>query len=368
MDTVSLRRSVSLFLVLAVFASLTLQLPDTVISGTILDTVSDDLYLSKGNDYVSVGEFYYKTGNPKKPSFDYSASGIVIANDEEKHEAWVLTAAHVVDKATAMIFDLNGLMVPGAEAYSATQWHAHPGWTGRVSDGYDIGLVKFSECIDDGTGTPLTPAVFTGSSTSLLVGDVVTSVGFGMTGTGLTGAVTYDGKKRAGQNVVDYIDPVNKVFYSDFDAPDGSEMQYDYDGDGIADSDPNPLGLEFLIGPGDSGGGVFVDDVLVGINSLIWSPTDNQPDADYGDLSGHTLVSTFADWIAGVIESPPEDDPPGGGKKPKKIDKAFLSGGQFCTVEGTVQGTTIPEPSTLAMLAISLGALLLLGITRLRSG
>ena len=361
MGAIFSRRTVSLFFGLAALAGLMLQSANTVLAGTILDTVGDESYLSKGSDYVSVGEFYYKTGNPRKPLFDFSASGIVIVNDETNGEAWVLTAAHVVDKSTYMIFSLDGVQNPDAQVYQATEWYAHPDWTGRVSDGSDIGLVKFNTSIE------VEPAMYAVSDYEpLSPGATVTSVGFGMTGTGVTGAVEYDGNKRAGQNIVDYIDTLSNVFFSDFDAPGGLEEQYEYDG--TVDVDPYPLDLEFLIASGDSGGGVFDDQgVLVGINSFLWAPTDNQPDADYGDLSGHTLVSAFADWIYGVIAGdiePPVNDPPGGGKKPKKT---FLSSGQFYTVEQPIQGTAVPEPSTFAMLATGLAAWLIMGIRRLSS-
>jgi hypothetical protein len=50
------------------------------------------------------------------------------------------------------------------------------------------------------------------------LGEVGTSVGFGMTGTGKTGAVRFDGKKRAGVN---YIDAIGGFTYGgvDYEAP-----------------------------------------------------------------------------------------------------------------------------------------------------
>ena len=83
-----------------------------------------------------------------------------------------------------------------------------------------------------------------------------TEVGYGMTGTGLTGAVTFDEQKRGGQNVIDtYYGSGNRIFLSDFENPHSASTNHF--GSAI------PVDLESLIAPGDSGGGVFVDAAAV---------------------------------------------------------------------------------------------------------
>jgi len=54
--------------------------------------------------------------------------------------------------------------------------------------------------------------------------------------------------------------------------------------------------LEFLIASGDSGGGLFIDNKLAGINSCVMA-VDKKPDSTYNDESGHTRVSKFLGWI-----------------------------------------------------------------------
>jgi hypothetical protein len=54
--------------------------------------------------------------------------------------------------------------------------------------------------------------------------------------------------------------------------------------------------LEFLIASGDSGGGLFIDGKLAGINSCIMA-VNGSPKSDYRTESGHTRISINLDWI-----------------------------------------------------------------------
>ena len=54
--------------------------------------------------------------------------------------------------------------------------------------------------------------------------------------------------------------------------------------------------------PGDSGGGVFVDGALVGVISVRGTfgqpfDYDNVSNPSYGDISGATRLSAYAEWI-----------------------------------------------------------------------
>lgn len=246
--------------------------------GTIRHDRADSLYVSLGAEasYASVGRFDFTA-----TSGSYIASGTLIADD------WVLTAAHVVDETTSLDFSIGG------QTYAAKKWLAHPKWTRDLLGGYDIGLVQLSSPVPEA----ITPAVrYTGSDE---LGAVATSAGFGMTGTGLTGAVTFDGKKRAGQNVIDAFYARKKkprIMLSDFDNPDDL-------GDSAYGS-PIPEDLEYLIAPGDSGGGLFIDfgsgPLLAGVHSFGAS-FDGLTDLDYGDVAGHTRVSAFDKWIHAML-------------------------------------------------------------------
>jgi hypothetical protein len=287
-------------------------------AGVIRNDRTDDLYQSLGAStaYDGVGQFVGTTA-----SSGFAASGTLIAPN------WVLTAAHVVDQATSLTFKIGG------NSYSASQWAYYSKWTGDLSTGYDIALVKLSSSPGIASATR-----YSGSNE---IGTMGTSVGYGKTGTGLTGAVTFDGLKRGGQNVIDrfYSSRNDRILLSDFDSPTNpNESSY---------GSSNPLNLEYLIAPGDSGGGLFVDfgngPTLVGVHSF-GSSRDGLVDSDYGDLSGHTRVSAFNSWIDSIMSG--GSGTTGGGNKGGK--------GRPFTVDGfasdAVWMTAVPEPAPFLLL------------------
>ena len=101
--------------------------------------------------------------------------------------------------------------------------------------------------------------------------------GYGYHGDFNTGWIssTFDNSRRAGSNIIDGIDK-NVLKYS-VHTTDKTE-------------------LEFLISPGDSGGGLFIDQKLAGIHSYVYA-TDGKSDSDYGDVGCSTRVSDYIEWI-----------------------------------------------------------------------
>ena len=244
-------------------------------AATIRDDRPDSAYrnLASSSDYQSVGIFVNADG--------YTGCGILIAPD------WVLTAAHLFLSAGSGSFSING------DTYTSSQLIIHPDWhSANVLAGSDFGLVHLNTAVSG-----ITPAtLYTGAAES---GQVGTFVGFGLTGTGLTGYTTLDYGKRAFQNVMDgdFGSPA-LVLGADFDSPrDATKNQF-----GLA----TPLNLEGCVAPGDSGGGVFStfngQSYLVGVVSAVVS-TDGNSNANYGDMSAWGRVSAFDSWIGGYVPS-----------------------------------------------------------------
>lgn len=261
---------------LGIFAATILH-PLSIWSATIRDDQPDSGYLSLGADpaYASVGLLVINGA--------INGSGTLIAPD------WVLTAAHLLDAASSGTFTINGV------AYTSTGFFRNPGWNGSSYNGSDIGLVHLSSSLD-----AIPPAMlYTGTSE---FGQVGTYVGYGFTGTGLTGWTTLDNQKRAFQNVIDgnFGNP-SIVYGSDFDNPHNPADS----GFGSA----TPLLLEGNVAPGDSGGGVFItigsQAYLTGVISFD-AYADGTPNSDYGDASGFGRVSAFLPWINSTIGAVPE--------------------------------------------------------------
>ena len=268
-------------------------------AGTIRDDVPDSEYrdLSQEARYAAVGELTWSEGG-----FDYSCTATLI------HPEWLLTGAHCVDGTdyagggiSNMQFVLGDISLFPDETRTADQWVPQPGWgvfNGDLNAGYDIGLVHLASPI-----TSVTPAkLYEGSDEKDMTG---TFVGFGRTGTGLTG--DYQGSifRRAGNQVIDNFGGEttnkgitllgnNRILYTDFDSPTNpSESKM---------GSSTPLPLEYMTALGDSGGPLFVQDPVTGQDEIagvvsFGSSFDGNNNSDYGDANGSTRVSFFVPWI-----------------------------------------------------------------------
>jgi hypothetical protein len=265
------------FALFGILASTVLP-PASIWGATIRDDQPDSSYVALGAspEYAPVGTFVNSWG--------YTSSATLIAPD------WVLTAAHSLTAASSGTFTIDGT------AYTSTQLIGNPGWnSANVFGGYDFGLVHLSSPV-----AGITPAtLYTGSSD---LGQIGTFVGYGFTGTGLTGWTTLDHQKRAFQNVIDgnFGNP-SLVLGSDFDNPHTTADN----GFGSA----IPLTLEGCVAPGDSGGGVFItidsQTYLEGVISFV-ANADGSDNSDYGDASGFGRVSAFTSWITTeMVPEPP---------------------------------------------------------------
>lgn len=316
-------------------------------AGTIRHDRDPQAYLNLGAapGYASVGKFDLNKWEP-----GFSASGTLIDDD------WVLTAAHAFEGTT------NGQFTVGGRTYGVSKWIMHPKWNGALRRGFDLALVKL-----DGTVTDVAPArLYTGRRE---MNAVATFVGFGRTGTGVSGHNTFDALKRAGHNTIDGSIgpeqwPLNPTFRSRL--PKGARsFLVDFDNPAsAADSQTGigvPLDLEYLISLGDSGGGAFVDfgqgPMLAGVHSFAEVP-DQIDDSDYGDVTGHVRVSSHAKWIRNML------------RRERKAEIAAIRRalrGAAREVPPELQGpsagvpaaaTVVPEPATAVLISLAAVAML----------
>lgn len=261
-------------------------------AGTIRHDHSDQQYLdyAKSDGFKAGGLFSIdRSGEPS------TGSGVLVGDGR-----WVLTAAHLLTGTQGMSFDVGG------RAYAADGWVAHPRSDGDFRRGYDLGLVRLAETVEG-----VAPAGLYRGRREL--GLCATLVGFGLTGTGLTGAqppAEADRLGRAGTNVIDgtadklpnmyraKLPRGARILITDFDSPTDPSVNTT----GAAE----PTDLELLISHGDSGGPLFIDAgdglgaVVAGIHSY-GEFRDERDDSDYGDVTGHTRVSPLRGWVDRTI-------------------------------------------------------------------
>jgi len=245
-------------------------------AGTRRDDVADSEYTS-----LAAEAAYQSVGLISTPAI--LASGVLVADN------YVLTAAHVGQAGGTMTFTLPG------GAYLRAWTVILPGWTGDPADGSDLALVRLSTLVLDEEPA----ALYTATDE---VGKTGTVVGFGKTGTGLTGATEPAGTKRAGKNVWDttgvpYGYPAD-VLMADFDNPSSTHDSWF--------GKRRPIALEYLAASGDSGGGMFLSDggveKLAGIVSFV-AYRDGEGDSDYGDAVGVVRVSSYLDWLTTTLSA-----------------------------------------------------------------
>jgi hypothetical protein len=219
--------------------------------------------------------------------FSYKGSATAISPN------WILTAGHNLDlndngsPDAGLSIDFN---LPGFGVFTASAFHTFPGFTGfgNPSIQRDLGLLYLSTPLPDGILFPSLQGV-------MQVGDQATLVGFGRSGYGnygyTTDATLTD--RRTGVNVVDSFTTddlggeFNALFHYDFDLPDTFGLA----GGSLGNH------LETIIGPGDSGGPLFLANGdgyrLVGVNTF----TEGYG-GQFGDIGGGIVLEPYLDWIS----------------------------------------------------------------------
>lgn len=229
-----------------------------LLAGTIDPLIPDEKYIEYGKKFHYILNIcgIYDEGDL------FNASAVAIDKN------YILTAAHVVDKAA-----FCGIMIDESKIIIIEEIHKHPDFDGTVGIA-DIAVCKLKDDLD----LKFYPSLYNEDNE---VGKLCCISGYGFSGTFWTGQKFYDGQRRAGSNIIDRTEDDLLICSPSVSVKD------------------KLTSLEFMIGSGDSGGGLFIDGKLAGINSCIFAD-GKTPKSIYGDQAGHTRVSKFKKWIEAI--------------------------------------------------------------------
>lgn len=229
-------------------------------AGTRNPSVPDSKHIEYGKDFNCV----LNIAGVCNDNTLFSASSVAIK------PRWIVTAAHVLkDAKHCGIHTDDGVII-------VQRMFTHKTYDKIFGDG-DIALCYLEADLD----VKFFPQLY---ETKDEVGKICSIAGYGLYGTFLTGATGSDCNRRAGSNIIDKT-------YRDLLICSPSRGGTD-----------RITSLEFLIGSGDSGGGLFIDGKLAGINSCVMA-SHRSPMSKYDEEAGHTRISTFVPWILETIKS-----------------------------------------------------------------
>jgi hypothetical protein len=225
-------------------------------AGTIDPNIPDSRYIKYGSEYACVLKI--RGIYADKLNSGFAASCVII---DRYH---VLTAAHIVENSiTQHVLFEN-------KAYPCAVIAIHIKYDSKIYGKHDIAIARLQTPID----LDFYPELYDKKDEQ---GKVCGIAGWGISGNFNTGIKkeSYDNIRRAGSNVIAEIE--HNMLITKVDDRPKTE-------------------LEFLIGSGDSGGGLFIDKKVAGINSCVLS-IDGKADSSRRDMGGHTRVSDYIGWI-----------------------------------------------------------------------
>jgi hypothetical protein len=240
------------------FLLISLCLIGTAFAGTRDPNTPDEKYIEYGKKYKCVLKFCSKTKDEKKAY----ASAVAIGPN------WLLTAAHVVDDTHDQHVFIEDKKYEIDRCIVPKEFEDNFGY-------YDIAICHTKEDMK----LNFYPELYENNDE---VGKISGIAGWGVTGTFTKGRDSESSEfiRRAGSNKIDGTDRHLLI---------------------CSPSKSSKTELEFIISHGDSGGGLFIDQKLAGINSCVIA-TDKKSDSSYGDEAGHTRVSLHRKWVLDTIK------------------------------------------------------------------
>lgn len=229
-------------------------------SGTIDPSTPDHKYIEYGSKFPYVGQIIGR----KQDDTPYSASVVAYKNNI------IITAAHIFHNNKTCVVIFSNKLLPVKKII------IHEDYDYKKFGKHDIAICLLSEDI----GLDWYPNLYKDNKE---VGSLCSLAGYGSTGTFITGILpSKESKKRAGSN---FIDTADNYLLSCSPSVKTNKTQ-----------------LEFLIAPGDSGGGLFIGNDLAGIHSGVIEDKINKGKSKYGAVSIHTRVSVYKDWIEKITQ------------------------------------------------------------------
>lgn len=244
----------------------------------------------------------------------------------------VLTAAHCLADVTGQNITQSVMAMfftPGEPEWSremimSSATFVNPLYTGEVIDAHDIGVVSLS-ALPSPAVRKAGYKLFTGNNPF----QVAQFVGSGATGTGSTGATAAGGfllsDRRRALNRIDFnwSDPEFGGFFNGFFGnADPYSLVADFD-NGLAENDATCLAIgafcglgqglfEGNLGPGDSGGPLFLNGQIAGVASygLTFGSTfgdiDDDLNSSFGEFAGWTSTQYNSGWLSPFATVVPE--------------------------------------------------------------
>lgn len=238
------------------FVFILILLTTTLFAGQYDDSSSDSLHREFGSkfDYVFQIEGVYHDNKP------FTGSAVAIDHNN------ILTAAHIVENHKEC-FVIN----KDKKKFKLIKVIKHPDFKEENLGFADIAIAYSAESFNLQTY----PLLYNHQDE---ISKACSIAGYGMAGTFSGTKLIFDNKIRGGTNTIDGLDR-DMIICSV-----SKKTDKDY------------TNLEYLIAPGDSGGGLFIDSKLAGINSCV-VVTKNENKIKIKEESGHTRISKFVDWI-----------------------------------------------------------------------